>query len=574
MADAGDVVINVAVKTDDVKKGIEKTKSSIGDLRSGINEFVKDFATKFAAVGGVVAAFAAKSVQAYGEQESAVAALNQALANQGRFTQEVSDDLVDYATQLQAVTTFADENIIAAQAQLAAFGLEGQALKDTTKATLDLATAKKIDLQSAASLLGKAFVGETGTLSRYGIMIKEGVPKAEKFAEALGKVNQMFGGQAEVARQTTLGSIEGLKNAFSDLQEEIGAMLVGSWGQLIGQFTAFIQHVTTGLVQIRQFSMEFKSFGAFLQGNFILVLGSIAIAVLDLLNKIPFVGQLIKLLGGNIAETQRLIEEQVVAMQSAKMVNQEWVDNYVVNEVRKQSQIKVTNAVIQQEEESTTQHNLIKSDERIQKAIEEGRQKNEIATFIKDHFMVTTQEWTDAAGALIDGMFANFGNGVADMVLEGKKFSQVMKALWKDMARAFISEVARMIAKWLAFQALKSAAGGGFGGFFATGGIINEPSVITGLRSGISHIAGEAGPEAVVPIPSGGGGAQRNAALAEVQGGQESQPMNVTVQINGMFIEGNESKWQSLIRSKLIPEIRRITQSVPTGPFNRVRGAP
>src|SRR5678816_177198 len=92
------------------------------------------------------------------------------------------------------------------------------------------------------------------------------------------------------------------------------------------------------------------------------------------------------------------------------------------------------------------------------------------------------------------------GKGVSDMIMEGKRFKDVMNSLWRDMASEFIQQVTRMIIKWLAFQALKMATTGGFGGFFAEGGMIREPTLMTGLHSGIQHIAGESGPEAVVPV--------------------------------------------------------------------------
>lgn len=186
------------------------------------------------------------------------------------------------------------------------------------------------------------------------------------------------------------------------------------------------------------------------------------------------------------------------------------------------------------------------------------------------------ESWTNQAKTLSSSFFNQFGQGMAQMIMEGKRFSDIMKQIWRNLAAEIIAMIARMIAKWLVWQAMTGGAGGmmgGGGGFFgglwAKGGVINEPSVITGLRSGKQVIAGEAGPEAVVPMQDMGA-VQQDVEAASVGGGA---PVNVTVNISGQFIEGNEAAWQILIRDKIVPEIRRWTMSTPVGPFTRRRGA-
>jgi hypothetical protein len=159
------------------------------------------------------------------------------------------------------------------------------------------------------------------------------------------------------------------------------------------------------------------------------------------------------------------------------------------------------------------------------------------------------------------------------MIMEGKRFSDVIKNIWKDLARQVVREIARIIAKWMVLQVLTRGKAGYIVdviGGYAHGGMINEPSIITGLQSGKSHFAGESGPEMVVPM--GGGGARgANKPFDRPQGGGGN--VNVTINISGQFIEGNENNWQRLFRERILPEIRRATMSNPTGNFNRRRGA-
>ncbi|KKL13897.1 hypothetical protein LCGC14_2521180, partial [marine sediment metagenome] len=77
-----------------------------------------------------------------------------------------------FASGLQKVTTFGDEATLSAMAmvqQLADLNQEG--LEKVTPAMLDFAAAMDVDLQTAATLIGKTLGSTTNALSRYGIEI-------------------------------------------------------------------------------------------------------------------------------------------------------------------------------------------------------------------------------------------------------------------------------------------------------------------------------------------------------------------------------------------------------------------
>jgi len=172
------------------------------------------------AVGSLVRFFK-DSAEAAFRQEDAVNKLNDAMKTQGFYTQAASRDLQDYAASLQKVTRFGDEAIIEVQAMLTPFGLFGDKLKETTAAVLDMSTSLKVDLKAAAILMGKAFTGETSSLSRYGIILDENVPKAEKFAAALKQLQDNFGGSAAADAATLRGELAQMGNAFGDIQERL-----------------------------------------------------------------------------------------------------------------------------------------------------------------------------------------------------------------------------------------------------------------------------------------------------------------------------------------------------------------
>jgi hypothetical protein len=175
----------------------------------------------FVALGGALAV----SIRNAQVQEDAINNLNAALKTIGAFTPNVSQKFQDLAASLQKVSKFGDEAIIETQAMLISLGVLPGELEEATKATLDLAAVTG-NLKNATLLMGKAAAGETGSLSRYGIVLEKNIPKADKLAATIAKINEQFGGRALAQTKTFSGQIVQLKNRFFDLSEEIGFELI------------------------------------------------------------------------------------------------------------------------------------------------------------------------------------------------------------------------------------------------------------------------------------------------------------------------------------------------------------
>lgn len=193
-----------------------------------------------------------ESIDAFAEQEKAVARLGNALKNQGDASAQTRDDLVAYAGELQKVTTFSDDVLIENQALLVSFGLMGDELKGALGAAMDLSIARNVDLATASMLVGKAYQGNVETLKRYGIEIDGTIPPAERFQAVLNAINGNFGGAAAAAADTYAGRLTILKHKFDELKETAGEQLipvaekvvdvtnrsVDGWSKSIGPLTA------------------------------------------------------------------------------------------------------------------------------------------------------------------------------------------------------------------------------------------------------------------------------------------------------------------------------------------------
>lgn len=172
-----------------------------------------------------VTAFVVGSVQAYAEQEAATKALSAALKAQGDVMP--LRDYQDLSAEFQRTTVYGDELTQQMEAMLVEIGNVGPAqMKGALQAAMDLASGLGIDLKTATQLVGKAFAGETGTLTRYGIVIDQAKLKTEGASAVLGAIQQKFGGQAAAQAETYAGRVAQLGNAWGDTKEVIGEVIV------------------------------------------------------------------------------------------------------------------------------------------------------------------------------------------------------------------------------------------------------------------------------------------------------------------------------------------------------------
>jgi inorganic pyrophosphatase len=207
-----------------------------------------------------------QAYDAYREQEQAVNELNQAMINAGTYSASLQNKYLELAGALQKTTLFSDDQINSAQALLQAHIGNREVTEGLLKATLDLAQAKKMDLASAASLVGKAIDGEADVLKRYGIEIGEAKNESEKMANVQNALAEKFGGQAEAARKGT-GGVDGFKTSLGELVEAIGSrvaptlsMLAERMVPIIDFFTKFIDKGNLSKVSVAELDEKIAAF--------------------------------------------------------------------------------------------------------------------------------------------------------------------------------------------------------------------------------------------------------------------------------------------------------------------------
>lgn len=233
-----------------------KIKEMGSEALSKVSSLISDIGSAAKWVGAAVVGFGALALKSYREQELAVNELNQAMINQGVYTTDLAQKYQQQASALQKLTTFGDEQIISAQAVLQGYVGQREVTQELTTATLNLAAAKKIDLATAAELVGKTIGTSTNALARQGVEMKDNLTTTERYAAVIEGINSKWSGMAQ-AQADGLGSISQLKNAFSDVLETVGeklapaisagAKVMTSWLQQLGSSARFIDMLDASL---------------------------------------------------------------------------------------------------------------------------------------------------------------------------------------------------------------------------------------------------------------------------------------------------------------------------------------
>jgi len=171
--------------------GMQRAMDKVGRSFSGVAGQLKTLVSALA----IGAAFRAVIIAA-SEAQQAVAQLEATLKSTGRYTPELAQNLTGYAAELQKITTYGDEAIISMQSLLLTFTrIGGDEFTRAQMAVLNVATALKTDLKTAALQVGKALndpiLGMTA-LSRTGIQFSEAQKATVK---ELMAVNDIAGAQ-------------------------------------------------------------------------------------------------------------------------------------------------------------------------------------------------------------------------------------------------------------------------------------------------------------------------------------------------------------------------------------------
>lgn len=231
-ADTKEAQTNIDKLTASMNKlGKEAKNDSVSKLGDAWKRTTKSI--KSAGLGAVIAAEVKllkselqaikDTAEAFNVQLKAETKLAQAAKNNPYMDGTGVTRLKEYASQLQFISDYGDEELIPMMAELVATGRTEAQVMDIMSASIDVAAGTGKSLLSVVEMLNKSYTGEAGKLSTLSAETKNLTKEQLQNGEAVRILKEQFGGMSEEAVKAT-GSAKQLAMAQGDLQE--------SWGKI------------------------------------------------------------------------------------------------------------------------------------------------------------------------------------------------------------------------------------------------------------------------------------------------------------------------------------------------------
>ena len=282
---AKNVNIKLGANITDFESKMKRAKRTFKKTAANLKSIGKSMSLSLTAP---LTAFAAASVKAFDTQAKAEAQLRTALEG----NEQAFKNLTEQAKELQEISLFGDEEIIAQQAYLASLGLTEDKIKDVIKASIDLAAGTGQTLEFGVKNLAKTFSGLTGELGESIPALKELTTEQLKAGEAVNVVADAFKGQAQAAAEAGTGGLTQLKNSFGDLTEEIGRALMPMLNDLADK----LKIVVKGMQELTDEQIKSK----IEIGLFAVAIGPVLLAIGSMMTAVTKVGNALKFLARSI----------------------------------------------------------------------------------------------------------------------------------------------------------------------------------------------------------------------------------------------------------------------------------
>lgn len=249
-------------------------KKSMRDMKRSFNSFKKVGLSTLKTVGKAMIGFAVgagfaikkylgESIQAYQAQNRAEVMLTNTLKKRGITNQKTIKSLLDYGGEMQKVGVIGDEVVQMGMNELALYGLKEDQIKRLTPKMLDMLVKEKglnatmEDSAAVGKTIAKALAGKTKGLQTYGIYLTDAENKMlktmkteQKVAFFSKKIEERVGGMNKELLNTPEGALNSLKNAYGDIQEEVGKRLQPTLTTVFGAMAQAFEDIKPRILQL------------------------------------------------------------------------------------------------------------------------------------------------------------------------------------------------------------------------------------------------------------------------------------------------------------------------------------
>ena len=253
-------------------KAFKQADTATSALSKQVNKLAKQYIGLYGAQKLARASF--NAVKAFAADDKAAQVLTRSLTNLGLAFSDLQ--VKTFITDLEQTYGVLDDQLRPAFQRLLTTTGDVAKSQSLLITALNLSAASGKDVVSVAGDLSKGYVGQTRALAKYGIGLTQAQLKAMSFEEVQTRINDLFGGQAQLAADSYSGSLDRLAVASNNAQEAIGRGLVDALSILGGGGQGGLQNIinlidkaSSGLETfIRRFGVGLAQARALLSGNF------------------------------------------------------------------------------------------------------------------------------------------------------------------------------------------------------------------------------------------------------------------------------------------------------------------
>lgn len=285
---------------DEASKTLKTIKGSMDDLAGGggtaartmnaaFGFFTKETGEKMKQWGQTALSAIGSFTDAADESVRNTKALEAVLKSTRGAAGLTAKEIQGMASSLQQVTNFEDDTILRGQNLLLTFTRIGKdVFPQTTEAMLNLSTAMRTDVQSAAIQLGKALndpVEGISALTRVGVSFTD---EQKNMIQAMAESGNVAGAQKLILQEleTEFGGLARatadtrtqMGNSFGEIKEEIGKTLLPAFDAAAKAVLPILQNINEWIVANPELVKTIGIVVAIL-GGFLTVVGSVTVAI-------------------------------------------------------------------------------------------------------------------------------------------------------------------------------------------------------------------------------------------------------------------------------------------------------
>lgn len=206
---------------DEINKKVGVVSDSTSNLSNVWTGAMMNIGAQISDLAMKLPKLATATIEAFGKQEMAVLKLSSAIRSQGGNVSEILPIYESLAGEMQRLTTYGDEEVLALQSTATAMGVTSEQMDLCIKGAIGLSNVFGIGLNEAVRAAATVVQGKTDKLNEMIPALSKCKSETEKYAIAEKAMKDGFA-QAKAEAESTSGKLKQAANAWGDLAEVAG----------------------------------------------------------------------------------------------------------------------------------------------------------------------------------------------------------------------------------------------------------------------------------------------------------------------------------------------------------------